>query len=45
MKRWRRTQTGVVLEPANETFAPIEVEGDVTVLGKVVELRRDYEAE
>jgi repressor LexA len=43
VKRWRRTETGVVLEPANDAFTPIEVEGEVTVLGKVIELRRDYE--
>lgn len=45
VKRWRKTETGVVLEPANDAFAPIVVHGDVAVLGKVVELRRDYEEE
>lgn len=45
VKRWRARGGRVVLEPANDAFAPIPVDDDVTVLGKVIELRRNYEGE
>jgi len=42
VKRFRRKGKKIILEPANPAYSPIETDGDVRIIGKVVGLIRYY---